>query len=484
MTTPNLPTSQWTVPSVPSYNMRALLVNPNDTITPPAGPGGSNQSIPLSTVIGMAVWPSGDPTGVKDAIAMNAAIAAMGTTSGTIIPMPGQWYWKPGGVSPVKLATGQTLVIDGHWGAVINAVGGASGDMLRMYNPSPQPGNYNGNAFSLRSGIRGLIIDGTNAAAGSTGLHLGDLMNLQTDVIIQHFNGANSVNLHLDNTVSWTEQADIRAGLIDGTTNVLFEISGTGAVSYGYGNYDFSIQASPGQDGVVFKAGSLLYSSHLKIRGNFGASTAFASNAVLRFTGVSPAGTSPAGAPSQSFSTVFDVDVECNAGPTGGTAGPYTLFIDKPSGCFANGTGQMNFTSTGGNFHAANATGAGDFQFFGPVLGDSTINFSVGSWPILFESPVGIGNFATAQTLVNGSTVNITGNLIPVTSAAAVTGIILPAGSVDGQMLSLYNTGTSSITFAIAGTSRVADGAGSPIAPATARLFMWSQAANLWYRTS
>ncbi len=134
--------------------------------TPPAP--GTVQQVTTASLLGMTLWPSGDLTGVADAAALNTAVTAMGTSSGTIFLMPGQWYWKPGAVSAIQLANSQTLVIDGRQGAVINAVAGTAGDMLRMYNPNSQPQGSPGNIFSLRSGVRGLTIDGTNATAGSS----------------------------------------------------------------------------------------------------------------------------------------------------------------------------------------------------------------------------------------------------------------------------------------------------------------------------
>jgi len=430
------------------------------------------------------VQPSGGTNGTADAAAINAAVSALPSQGGTIVLGPGNWYLVPGAVV-IEPGNSQAVVIDGRGGAVISAVSGTAGDVLRMYNPATQVGNYDGNAFSMRSGVRGVTIDGTSAMAGSTGLHIGDLMNPQVDVVIQNFSGTGDIGLHLDNTVVWTEQADIRTSLVNNTSNVVMEVT-TGDPSYGYGNFDFSFQAYPGQDGLVIKSGAFPYSGHIKMRGNFGASATFASNAVLRVTGVAPGGSVDPGAISQVWATVFDVDVECNQGPSSATAGPYTIYIDSVSGCSIYGcTGQFNFNSTGGTFHAANAVAGGDFQFFGPVLGDSTINFSIVGWPVNFQGAVGIGNYASAQTLTNGATVTLSGGLIPVTCASAVTGVILTGGGgEDGQLLGLYNTGSYPVTFAASGTSNVADGASDVIPAGQLRFFLWSANASLWYPVS
>src|SRR6185437_9909334 len=91
--------SQLSAQTAPAYGDLLATVDISDTTTPPAGAGGSDKKLTLGTMLGMTVWPSGDATGVKDAAALNAAVTAMGTSSGTITLMPGQWYWKPGAVS-------------------------------------------------------------------------------------------------------------------------------------------------------------------------------------------------------------------------------------------------------------------------------------------------------------------------------------------------------------------------------------------------
>lgn len=373
--------SQLAVRTVPALGDYAPLLVPTDTTTPPAGAGGSDQRATLGKLLGQTVWPSGDTTGVKDAAALNAAVTAIGTSSGTITLMPGQWYWKPGAVSAIQLANAQTLVIDGGWGAVVNAVGGASGDMLRMYNPNSQGGTFGGNTFSVRSGVRGLTIDGTNAAAGSTGLHIGDIMNAQADVIITNFSGAGSIGLHLDNTVSWTEEADIRAYVRNCTSQVVFEVT-TGYDSFGYGNYDFTVEALPLQDGVVLKNGVILYNGSLRIRGNFYGSSnaANTSHAVFRASGVCPVGSPNAGGLCKIFAMRLDWQVECGSGT--GTNAPATMILDTTNFVvmFQN-TGIVSFNNTAGlAFTQAQTAGTGlnQFQFAGIFVGDPSLSLSSG----------------------------------------------------------------------------------------------------------
>lgn len=330
---------------------------------------GSWQAPSYTTVL----QPSGDTTGAKDAAAINAAVTALGSDGGTVFLAPGSWYLEPGGVSPIELANSQTVVIDGQWGAVINAVSGTAGDVLRMYNPNSHSGGYSDNGFSLRSGVRGVIIDGTNATAGSTGLHIGDMMSPQIDVIVQNFSGTGDIGLHLDNSITWTEEGDIRAGLINNASNVVFEVT-VGWQSFAYGKYDFSIQAWPGQDGVYLKNGAYLYNGSLRIRGNFGGSNSPITNAALRLQGTAPSGSPSAGDTSAMWAMHLDIQAECN-GATIYT--PQTVYIGNH--CFIESCqGIMGFLAAPGTWTACNvsvATAGFEFAGFnGFISGDANLN--------------------------------------------------------------------------------------------------------------
>lgn len=91
------------------------------------------------------------------------------------------------------------------------------------------------------------------------------------------------------------------------------------------------------------------------------------------------------------------------------------------------------------------------------------------------------------QPILSGATIlrNINGweyETIPVAPSAAATGVILQAGLTDGQQVTVVNTSANPITFAAAGTSNVADGAGDTIAALRAATFRWLAATSLWYR--
>ncbi len=95
------------------------------------------------------------------------------------------------------------------------------------------------------------------------------------------------------------------------------------------------------------------------------------------------------------------------------------------------------------------------------------------------------GQSATAPAIANGNTIATAGlSVSRVAPAAAVTGIILQAGTQAGQEVTVINESgsTFTVTFAASGTSNVADGVSDVIAVLTARSFVWDAGTNLWYR--
>lgn len=91
----------------------------------------------------------------------------------------------------------------------------------------------------------------------------------------------------------------------------------------------------------------------------------------------------------------------------------------------------------------------------------------------------------TVQTLASTNTITVPSNvgIVRVTAAAAVTGIILPAGVTPGQNLTVIHEGAAAntITFAAAGTSNVSDGVSDVITGPTNRAFIWNSVTALWY---
>lgn len=107
-----------------------------------------------------------------------------------------------------------------------------------------------------------------------------------------------------------------------------------------------------------------------------------------------------------------------------------------------------------------------------------TLTFAAGQ--IAAPSLVTGGAIANAATLTPGAGVY---SKITVNPAGAVTGIILAAGTADGQECTVVNlaTAANSVTFAAAGTSHVSNGVSSVIAGIVARTFIWDSGTSLWY---
>jgi hypothetical protein len=94
---------------------------------------------------------------------------------------------------------------------------------------------------------------------------------------------------------------------------------------------------------------------------------------------------------------------------------------------------------------------------------------------------------ATTTAVVTATSGTITAAAVGVSRvapAAAITGVILQAGTISGQQVVVINesVAASTITFAASGTSHVADGVSDVIAGLTARTFVYDTGTSLWYR--
>ena len=93
---------------------------------------------------------------------------------------------------------------------------------------------------------------------------------------------------------------------------------------------------------------------------------------------------------------------------------------------------------------------------------------------------------ATAQTLVNGSTIVHNGaGCVMLTAASAVTSIVMQAGVREGQHIVLVNTsGTNSITFNTTQSVSLVASSVEAIAVNRATLMTWNSVANRWFRVN
>lgn len=99
---------------------------------------------------------------------------------------------------------------------------------------------------------------------------------------------------------------------------------------------------------------------------------------------------------------------------------------------------------------------------------------------------LGLPQSATAPAIANAGTIATTGlGVSRLSPAGAVTGIIMAAGTIPGQLCLVVNEAAqaNSLTFnATPGTSFVADSANEqPIYGLQSRLFVWDSAQSLWY---
>jgi len=345
--------------------------------------------------------PSGDTTGAGDAATINAAVAALPAGGGVITLQPGTWYLVPGAVT-ISAAKPVSVFAAG---VRINAVSGTAGDVLRIYDSS----TYSGRTYQ-GGGIFGFpVIDGTNAAAGSAGLHMGDIFQYHADVSVQNFSGAGDIGVHFDNEYYWTEQLTGKIYAQNCTSHVVFDHGSAHATctgSYDRANLSIDVDAtSATQDGVVFQAGTYITDGQLTYGGNFVTQSASTSAAVLRITGTAPGGTADAGTVSQLNSSRVDVGVECDV-VTGSNAA-YTVYFGSSSNLIFNCYGSLDFGASATDFQSSNAS-QGAITFSGPIRGlaGGSLRGSLAAPLATYKSGSwiqGVYNVSTSSSLGNGT---------------------------------------------------------------------------------
>ncbi len=184
------------------------------------------------------------------------------------------------------------------------------------------------------------------------------------------------------------------------------------------------------------------------------------------------------------------------AGAGGASAtvdGGASSLVGGASGAGATGSGgAVNVTGgaasstngTGGNVNVTGGAGNGNLNGGNVVIapgakgGTGVIGFISAAGPLL--SPV-----TAAQAISgNGQTITLptTGRNKLLSSNASYTGLIISAGRWDGEEVELlHNTATNTLTFAVAATSNVADGASAIIQPFTRMRLVWDATSARWY---
>ena len=312
----------------------------------------------LQTAGTTPIQPSGDTTGATDTAAIQAVWNAGGIPELAI----GEFY-----ITGVTANAGaQWLYGSGTWATFVHQVG--KGDAIRMYNPVfPVGGAWTGwNKWG--GGVKYLTIDGSMAAPGSSGLHIGDGEFYDIDIMVQHFNGAGSAGILLDNTVSWTEKMRLHALTIDCTTHVQMTVT-NGHDSFEYNDFDLVIEALHNQVGLALANGAYLNNSRVIIRGNFNRAAPPNSGLVLSVNGQD---TRPGGYFCRITKTDLNITVEADGG---GNGLPQTIWIG-PGNYIGQCYGRLVFGGLGTVWAPCNVVWARSSQnsFSGVVLGDANIS--------------------------------------------------------------------------------------------------------------
>jgi hypothetical protein len=381
----------------------------NRSVVDPTGTGAYGnlyvQNGVYAPIIG-GLMPSGDQTGITDQ-AQIQALYNLGFTSVTLAA--GQFY------------TASTITQP--WNAVTQGAGcntqinfkGNGEPCLLISNPTVPSGNYATQEVQS-GGVRDLLIDGTDAGSGSTGLQIGNgLGYIVTNLLVRNFTGTESIGVRINNNVSWTEKCYFRTTVANCTNCYVFtwETATDSSGSLEYSWYDMVAYWTSGQNGwyAQNQSGSdqiFWGGAHLYWRGNCN-------------------GTTPGPFLSMEGGILFKRCFLEWCPENNGTSGaPQTIF-DNGGGTnqFVNCNGWIDF---GANTWAATNLSAGNFGFAGSVEGDTTLQAlrtaiskptvttpSVPAASTNYTNAFGIGCFAyisggTGVTVsINGGTTGLSG---------------------------------------------------------------------------
>jgi hypothetical protein len=199
-------------------------------------------------------------------------------------------------------------------------------------------------------------------------------------------NTSGNIGLHLDNTVSWTENIWARVTIKNCANAVVMTgADGVTDVSFEYNDLTFKIYGmAPNQNGIVLRNGAFYANGSLKMRANFADGPSVMSSAALALVGAS------AGAFSLIGNSHLDIQAETNTPLAGGGAnGPMTISFSDPNhnqitGC-AGILSFLNFGSAWVTSSYGSSTVRTGFIFDGIVQGDTALN------PANAPNPTGIG---------------------------------------------------------------------------------------------
>lgn len=337
-----------------------------------------------------------DPTGASDSTAaFKSAIAAASANGGGVVYIPSGTYKISSTLTSTTVPV--YFIGDGAWASIISFTG--TGDCFRIYDSSAY-----GQRTKFAGGFIGITLDGSDAGAGSTGIHVGDLLQYELDLTVQNFYGTGSIGVYLDNNYYWTEQLFGRIYAQNCASHVVFDwTSATATTSSGsFERCDLDIyidQDNAAFDGVVFQNGAFTANGSLKIRGNFGSrNTTAVTSAALRLTGYQ----SVNGYPSYSgiVDGMLDIGVECGSG----TYTPQTIVFGAAGNAISACYGALNFGAAGNTFSESNNNGNVS-NFIGLTSGDTSLP---GQWATYGTGfPAGITGHVALRFLPTGHEVMV-----------------------------------------------------------------------------
>jgi hypothetical protein len=176
---------------------------------------------------------------------------------------------------------------------------------------------------------------------------------------------------------------------------------------------------------------------------------------------------------SRIVNSVLNIGVEC--GGTSGTQPGTINFANSAilSNCIQQCTGIIDFSAA--SAFAANATNwTSNFLYDGPAYGDGNLKAS---------PSLGRGTYAVGA-IANGGTINTRFNAsATVVPTGNVTGIVMSRDFTSNvRDITVINQSAFTVTFDVAATSFVADGAADIIQPLSAVRYTWNPNTSLWYR--
>lgn len=306
------------------------------------------------------VAPSGDTTGATDPLTVQTAI----NTYGVAILAPGSWY-------------GNTTVI-GHEAQWVSCQPGVTWKLKSAGIPAFQwtPANSSSYSQTGTGGIIGrpLIIgpsDTTNPSDGSIAVQMGDIVQLVSD--FRHQNC--QYGLLLSNQYFWSEQGDHRVISSNGggTKNpVVTQVAASGGAAR-TGSFDRTritvyhdewLDGTFGLGGVQLLAGAQFDGGSIRQFGNF-SGTGQSGVYAMYVSGAAPAGSASAGTPS----SLVGVDELVAAVEYDGTGTlPGTIMLDTNT-YIERCSGNLRYI----NFGSASISGSSDFDFTGPISGDTSL---------------------------------------------------------------------------------------------------------------